>query len=125
MDVFSFAISTAPKSIKKLAEKFNLDYQTYDFFIFHQANKKILDMIIKKLRIDREKVPLSMTYFGNTSSASIPLTIVTQLPNSIKERTKIICCGFGVGLSWGTIAFESENLIISPLVEVNSNEHIL
>ena len=50
MDVFSFAISTAPKSVKRLAEHFGFDYQEADYFVFHQANLKINNMIIKKLK---------------------------------------------------------------------------
>ena len=57
-------------------------------------------------------------HFGNTSSASIPLTIVTQLKDKCAGKTKFICCGFGVGLSWGTVAFSADGLVISDLVEV-------
>lgn len=126
MDVFSFGISTAPKSVKKLAEKYGFDYQTYDYFIFHQANMKMNDMIVKKLKLEKEKVPMCMSHFGNTSSASIPLTIVTELAGKAdKQPTSYICCGFGVGLSWGTMAFKTDNILISNLVEVNSDEHML
>lgn len=116
MDVFSFGISTAPKSVKKLAENFGFDYLDADFFVFHQANMKMNNMIAKKL--PTEKVPSCMYHFGNTSSASIPLTIVTQLKGKCEDKTKFICCGFGVGLSWGTVAFETNNIVISDLVEV-------
>lgn len=121
MDVFSFGITTAPKSIKKLGEHFGFDYLTYDYFIFHQANKKMNDTITRKLKLDEAKVPYSMLHFGNTSSASIPLTIVTQLRGKFEHKpTKFICCGFGVGLSWGAVAFESDgNIVVSELVEVD------
>lgn len=119
MDVFSFGISTAPKSVKKLAEHYAFNYQDYDYFVFHQANMKMNNMIAKKLKLAPEKVPSCMYHFGNTSSASIPLTIVTQLKSNIENRqTKFLCCGFGVGLSWGTVAFETDNIVISDLVEV-------
>lgn len=118
MDVFAFGISTAPKSVKKLAEHFGFDYQEADYYVFHQANMKMNNMIVKKLRLDEAKVPSCMYHFGNTSSASIPLTIVTQLKGKIENRpTKFICCGFGVGLSWGTVAFETEHIVVSDLVE--------
>ncbi len=118
MDVFSFGISTAPKSVKKLAEHFGFDYQTQDYYLFHQANMKMNNMIVKKLKLDPAKVPSCMLHFGNTSSASIPLTIVTQLKgNADVKSTKYLCCGFGVGLSWGTVAFE-DKIVISDLVEV-------
>ncbi len=121
MDVFSFGISTAPKSIKKLALNFEFDYLEADYFIFHQANKKMNEMIIKKLRLAPCRVPMCMSHFGNTSSASIPLTIVTQLADKLINGTyKLICCGFGVGLSWGTVALTTNNIVISKLVEVES-----
>lgn len=126
MDVFSFGISTAPKSIKKLAKQFDYDYLESDYFIFHQANKKMNDMINKKLKLPLEKVPSCMSHFGNTSSASIPLTIVTQLADTASQGEKVFtCCGFGVGLSWGTIKFTTNNLVISKLVEIESDEHML
>lgn len=122
MDVFSFGISTAPKSIKKLAEHYGFDYQDADYFVFHQANMKMNNMIVKKLKLDPEKVPSCMYEFGNTSSASIPLTIVTQLKGKFEDKpTKFICCGFGVGLSWGTVEFETENIVVSELVETEEN----
>ena len=119
MDVFSFAISTAPKSVKRLAEHFGFDYQEADYFVFHQANMKINNMIIKKLKLDESKVPSCMSHYGNTSSASIPLTIVTQLQGKLDKPTKFICCGFGVGLSWGTVAFDTENIVVPEVVLVD------
>lgn len=119
MDVFAFGITTAPKTIKKLAEHYGFDWTTYDYFVFHQANHKMNETIRAKLKLCEEKVPYSMMDFGNTSSASIPLTIVTQLKDKIGgTRTKFIGCGFGVGLSWGTVAFETENIVVSDLVEL-------
>lgn len=120
MDVFSFGISTAPKSVKKLAEHFGLNYLDADYYVFHQANMKMNNMIAKKLKLATEKVPSCMYHFGNTSSASIPLTIVTQLKGKCEDRTKFICCGFGVGLSWGTVAFDTDRMIVSELVEVGN-----
>ena len=126
MDVFSFGISTAPKSIKKLSEHYGFNYLESDYYIFHQANKKMNDMIVKKLKLPKDKVPSCMSHFGNTSSASIPLTIVTQLKGCASYgRKEFLCCGFGVGLSWGTVKFSTDNLVISKLVEVNDNEHML
>ena len=120
MDVFAFGITAAPKSIKKLAKQFEFDYLEADYFVFHQANMKMNNQIVKKLKLDPEKVPSCMLHFGNTSSASIPLTIVTQLKGNIEDKsTKFICCGFGVGLSWGTVAFTTDNnFVVSDLVEV-------
>lgn len=122
MDVFSFGITTAPKTVKKLAEHYNFNYLDADYFIFHQANMKMNNMIAKKLKLDPAKVPSCMYKFGNTSSASIPLTIVGELRGKCEDGKQFICCGFGVGLSWGTIRFFSDNMIISELVEVDDNQ---
>lgn len=123
MDVFSFGITTAPKSVKKLAEHFEFDYQDYDYFVFHQANMKMNNQIVKKLKLEPEKVPSCMYQFGNTSSASIPMTIVSQLRGKFENNiTKFLCCGFGVGLSWGTVALETQNVIIPEIVEVKDEE---
>lgn len=122
MDVFSFGISTAPKTVKKCAEHFGFDYLDADYFIFHQANMKMNDMIAKKLKLPKEKVPSCMYRFGNTSSASIPLTIVSELRGQCENGKRFMCCGFGVGLSWGTISFTSNNMIVSNLVEVDDNQ---
>lgn len=117
MDVFSFGISTAPKSIKKLSEHFGFDYFDKDYYVFHQANMKMNNTIVKKLKLDPAKVPSCMYHFGNTSSASIPLTIVAELRGKIENvHTKFLCCGFGVGLSWGTVAFETDKIVVSELV---------
>ena len=108
MDVFAFGITTAPKSIKKLTANYEMDYTSFDYVILHQANYKMTETIRKKLKLDAEKMPYSMLHFGNT-----------QLKGKIEDKpTKIIGCAFGVGLSWGTVAFETEHLLISELVEV-------
>ena len=120
MDVFAFGITTAPKSIKRMTANYGLNYLDADYVILHQANLKMTETIRKKLKLESEKVPYSMTLFGNTSSASIPLTIVTKLKGKIEDRlTKLIGCAFGVGLSWGTIAFELNGIQISELVEID------
>ncbi|MBR1870692.1 MAG: ketoacyl-ACP synthase III, partial [Kiritimatiellae bacterium] len=122
MDVFAFGITTAPKSVKKLAENYGFDYLSHDWFVFHQANMKMNSMIAKKLKLDSAKVPSCMRRFGNTSSASIPLTIVTELKGKVEKRpTKFLCCGFGIGLSWGTCSFATDGIVISDLVEVSDS----
>ena len=119
MDVFAFGISTVPKSVKQLSEHFDIDYHDADYYVLHQANLKMNNMIAKKLKLDAEKVPVCMDTFGNTSSASIPLTFVTRLGNKVQGERKYICCGFGVGLSWGTVAFSTNDMLLSKLVEVD------
>lgn len=119
MDVFSFGISKAPKSVKQLCEKFSIDKDSVDLFTFHQANKMMNEMIRKKLKIAEDKVPYCMEEFGNTSCASIPLALVTrEREDLITKKIKHIACGFGVGLSWGSAYFETDRIVVPELIEI-------
>lgn len=119
MDVFSFGLNKAPETIEKLCEHFSIDKENVDYFIFHQANLFMNEKIRKKLKLPVEKVPYSLKSFGNTSSASIVLTITTQIADKIKiGNHNLIACGFGVGLSWGCLYFNTKNLVCSDLIEI-------
>jgi 3-oxoacyl-[acyl-carrier-protein] synthase-3 len=119
MDVFSFGISQAPKTVNSLIDHFKIAIDEIDFFLFHQANLKMNKMISKKLRLPEEKVPYSLENFGNTSSATIPLTIVSEIRKEvINNKQKLLMCGFGVGLSWGTVYTETENIVCPELIEL-------
>ncbi|MBR3519889.1 MAG: ketoacyl-ACP synthase III [Paludibacteraceae bacterium] len=123
IDIFSFSISHAPKSINALCEHFGLDYKACDYLVLHQANKKINQHIQKKMKMEPERTPSSLRHFGNTMAASIPITITTELKGKVEnKKTNFICCGFGVGLSWGSVAFSTENLVISDMIEVDDNQ---
>jgi 3-oxoacyl-[acyl-carrier-protein] synthase-3 len=119
MDIFTFGISKVPESVNKLIEYFSLNRDKIDYFVFHQANLFMNEKIRKKLKLPGDKVPYSLKNFGNTSSASIPLTIVTELKEKLKSSKKeILACGFGVGLSWGSVYFIADNIICSDLIEI-------
>jgi 3-oxoacyl-[acyl-carrier-protein] synthase-3 len=118
MDVFAFGISKAPESVRKLCSNFNLELNLIDYFTFHQANLFMNEKIRKKLKLPEDKVLYSLKDYGNTSSASIPLTIVSQLKNEIKtNKLKHLACGFGVGLSWGSVYFETKNIVCPEIIE--------
>lgn len=119
MNVFSFGISKAPKVVNELLEYFNIEKSTIDLFTFHQANLFMNEKIRKKLKLDIEQVPYCLKDFGNTSCASIPLTLVTQKTEELKTKSlKHIGCGFGVGLSWGSVYFETEKIVCPNLIEL-------
>lgn len=119
MNVFSFGISKGPETINRLVEKFKIDLSQIDYFLFHQANLFMNEKIRKKLKLPAEKVPYSLNNFGNTSSATIPLTMCTEISEILSNsKNKIIACGFGVGLSWGSVYFETEDIICSELIEI-------
>jgi 3-oxoacyl-[acyl-carrier-protein] synthase-3 len=102
-DVFLFGISRVPREIKKFLELHSFSNEDFDFFIMHQANLKMNNMITKKLKVDDKKVLYSINEYGNTSSLSIPLTLTVNNDLLIGKNLKILCSGFGVGLSWGSV----------------------
>ena len=114
MDVFAFGIAQAPKSVKTLTEHFEIDIERIDNFYFHQANLFMNEKIRKKLKLPEDKVPYSLKDFGNTSCATIPLTMVTKSMDKLKNgKYTNIACGFGVGLSWASVYF-----VVSELQEI-------
>lgn len=120
LDVFSFSTKEVPVSVNELFTYSKINKDDINFFIMHQANLLMNETIRKKLKIEAEKVPYSLRDFGNTSSASIPLTIVTQLKNKLSEsgKKKLLLSGFGVGLSWSNVILNTENLVIPDLMEL-------
>ena len=117
MDVFGFAIKRPPRSIKELVEVFNVDLESIDYLLLHQANKFIDEKIRKSLKVPAEKVPYCITDFGNVTSASIPLTMVTQCAEQLETKgNHCVACGFGVGLAWATMEFYTEDVKVSELV---------
>lgn len=117
IDVFNFTMKVVPKSIKLILEKFNFEIEDIDKIVFHQANKFMTDFFIKKLKYNPENVPYSLNKFGNTSSATIPLTIVSELENWESAKKRILISGFGAGLSWATAILNIDNTKILPIIE--------
>jgi 3-oxoacyl-[acyl-carrier-protein] synthase-3 len=115
MDVFNFALSVVPKSIKEICNLANVELNDIDKLVLHQANKFMTDFIVKRLKYPLEKTPYCLNKYGNTSSASIPLTISSELAGQKPE--KVILCGFGAGLSWGTAFVNLEKCNVSPVIE--------
>lgn len=102
-DVFRFAVDALPKSINRLMVKGGLSPEDIDHYIFHQANKRIIDYVEKKMKLDEKKIYLNLDRYGNTSAASVPL-ILDELwqQGKILSRQKLLLSGFGAGLSWAT-----------------------
>lgn len=116
MEIFNFALKEAAPNIRQLLNNAEFSIENIDFIVLHQANKLINESIRKKLKIDLEKVPYSIDCFGNTSSASIPLTICYQLKEQImNKKLTLLLAGFGVGFSWGSMICEVENVYTNLL----------
>lgn len=117
MAVFNFGMSEEPRDVKNIVEAAGKELSDIDLLIYHQANKFMTDFFTKWLKFDKAKTPYSIRKFGNTSSASIPLTIVTELKNAYPERSNVILSGFGAGLSWGSALVNLTHCKISQLIE--------
>ena len=119
-DVFSFTIREVPGLLRRTLEMAGWGIESTDAFVLHQANKYMLHHLAKKVKIPLDKLPISLSEFGNTSSASIPITIVRHLPQLRDHSLNTLLVGFGVGLSWASAATTLGPLVIPPIVEVES-----
>ncbi|MBQ7023320.1 MAG: ketoacyl-ACP synthase III [Akkermansia sp.] len=117
--VFVFGITKVPRAVKDILKLANRAVDDVDCFLFHQANLMMNEQIRKKCKIPAEKCPYSIRDFGNNSSASIPITMVTAAREQLNDsEAEIVACAFGVGLSWATLHMKLQRPVISPLVEV-------
>ncbi|GHT77577.1 3-oxoacyl-ACP synthase [Bacteroidia bacterium] len=106
MSVFAFGLKRAPESVLDILEYAQAEIDAIDLFVFHQANYYMLEKIRKKLKIPAEKVPYCLQDYGNTSCATIPLTLATQCSDILtNKKKKVVATAFGVGLSWGSVLF--------------------
>lgn len=119
LDIFNFSITEVPLSITEFMQKTATAPENYDAFVMHQANLIMNESIRKKLKFTPEQVPYTLAKFGNTSSASIPLTIVSELKEKITSGPmNLIISGFGVGLSWGVSSFKTDKIICPDILEI-------
>ena len=117
-DVFNFVIVEVPKDIKRLMAASGEDIQQMDYYVFHQANAFINNHIAKKLKLDKERIPWTIQKYGNTSSVSAPLTIVSELKDNMEGEKKIMMSAFGVGMAWATAIVPFVDCKISEIVEI-------
>ena len=118
MDVFGFAIKQPPRSIKELIETFKIDVETVDLLLLHQANKFIDEKIRKAIKIPAEKTPYCLEEYGNVTSASIPLTMVSRCRERLSEgMNHCIACGFGVGLAWASMEFYAGDVKVTEVID--------
>jgi 3-oxoacyl-[acyl-carrier-protein] synthase-3 len=100
-EIFSFTLTAVPDLVNKTLSKNNLEKDAINLFIFHQANKYMLDFLRKKLRIEQEKFYICLSEVGNTVSSTIPIAMCEALKDgNIQRDMKVLLAGFGVGLSW-------------------------
>lgn len=117
MDVFNFAISKVPKSIKLLLKETDKTIDDVDYLVFHQANRFMMDFFVKKLKISPDRVPYCISKYGNTSSASVPLTVSSELSGQLDGSHTVVMSAFGAGLSWGATIMQMRDCKVSPVIE--------
>ena len=117
-DVFEFVIREIPRDIKKTLDYSGLEKESIDYIVLHQANNFINSYIAKKMKLDTKKIPHTIEKFGNTSSVSVPLTIVSELKDKLFGNKMVMMSAFGVGMSWATGIVPFVDCKISDIIEV-------
>ena len=116
--VLSFSTQRVPPAVEKLLDYAQVSKDEVDYFVFHQANRMINETIRKKLGLPAEKVPSTLRDFGNTSGASLPVTMTARINKELESGPKrVLLSGFGIGLSWGTCLVDIDGAVFPDLVE--------
>jgi len=122
MEIFKFAVSDVVKTISGFMEEEQLSAENVKSLFLHQANKFMNDKIGKKLGFSPDQVPYTIQSFGNTGSASIPMTIASHFSSGDDAEAggRAVMCGFGVGLSWGVATADLTGVYSPPIVELGT-----
>ena len=116
--VLSFSTQRVPPAVQRLLEYTGLEKDAIDYFVFHQANRMINETIRKKLQLPVEKVPSTLHDLGNTSGASLPITMTARLHDTLAhDKHKLLLSGFGIGLSWGSVVLDIEGARFPAMLE--------
>lgn len=123
-DVFNFVIREIPRDIKNTLAYAEKTVDDFDYVVFHQANNFINSYIAKKMKLDTSKIPSTIAKFGNTSSVSVPLTIVSELQGKLDGKKDFLLSAFGVGMTWATGIVPFVDCKISNIVEVEHGKRV-
>lgn len=119
IDVFNYSVQLVPKNIKDLLNFANKTIGFPDLLVLHQANKIINDSIRRNLKIEVEKVPSTLYEYGNTASASIPLTLGKAWKSNSKKSGWVMVSGFGVGFSVASAIIEFDPTVCEEPIELD------
>ena len=117
MEVFNFSITDVCESIKEYLKHIGKTANEFDIFASHQANNYIIQRLAKKLDLPKEKVPICLDRYGNTSSVSIPLLLCDYFGKSNNGEKAVLASGFGIGLAWGVTSFRLQTEFVYPIIE--------
>ena len=100
--VFEFAVSRVPEVIREVLKKAGIEKEEVDFYLLHQANRRIISAAVKRLGLEEERFPMNMDEYGNTSAASIPILLYEEnRRGKLKKDSLLVLSGFGGGLTYG------------------------
>jgi 3-oxoacyl-[acyl-carrier-protein] synthase-3 len=119
MEIFKFSVTDVVKSLTGFMEAEQLPADAIDRLFLHQANYFMNDKIAKKLKFTQDKVPYTIPFYGNTGSASIPLTMAHHFSTTAPDRRRVLMSGFGVGLSWGVATATLDGIVAPPVIEMS------
>lgn len=105
--VFKFAVRKVPEIIEEVLGQTDVKLEEIDYFILHQANRRIIEAVAKRLKTDISKFPMNVEEYANTSAATVPILLDEMNRRGMFRRgQKIILSGFGAGLTWAACLFE-------------------
>ncbi|EDP5894576.1 3-oxoacyl-ACP synthase, partial [Campylobacter jejuni] len=125
LEIFNFATRREPQVFHQLLKFANCSQDKLDFVFFHQANKRILEIIINRLQIDYSKAPLSIDKYGNLGAASIPATLCDNINSyqfPLQKTLKVVLGAFGAGLSWANALITLDTDFICKKVQIYQKE---
>lgn len=115
-NVFVFSVTDVPNLVRNFMKEKNLAENDVDMLFMHQPNLFIMKNLIRKLKFPKEKVPMTIEKFGNTSAVSIPITLCDYYANAKDGVKQMMFLGFGIGLSWGVSYMSVDTDVICPVV---------
>jgi 3-oxoacyl-[acyl-carrier-protein] synthase-3 len=120
-EIFNFTLREVPPLLRRILERAGLSPDAVQGWVFHQANRFMLDHLARRLKLSGETFFMALEDFGNTSSASIPLAITSQGGARLQsDSTRLVLAGFGVGFSWGATALTVSKPFLPPLIKTST-----
>jgi 3-oxoacyl-[acyl-carrier-protein] synthase-3 len=117
-EIFGFTLERVPPLLEAILKDSGWTRESTDAFVFHQANRFMLQHLGKAMKLPADKLVLALAEYGNTSSASIPLALTTALGERLSCSTmRLVLAGFGVGFSWAGAAITAGPMVMPPLIE--------
>ena len=105
--MFKFAVRKVPEIIEEVLEKADAKLEDIDYFVLHQANRRIIEAVAKRLKTDLAKFPMNLEEYANTSAATVPILLDEINRKGMLQRgQKLMLAGFGAGLTWAACLFE-------------------